>query len=290
MKIVLQFISLCFFLFIMASDLIAAPLMPLGPFDITGTIRDIQWAPEKKVKGIPGMSGSAGRDRVIQAHFLITLTDFEGVGSETAIAMTRYLDWSSTKDVRKDEKPSSLLLKLNHSDKEYLKRGMNIKVIGYTVRGDEGGTWTSYKNIEIRGRAFQEENIRDYLQKHIESPNFGGRTFCSYELFGSEKKRSRQYIYMWALCMEYYVKDGILMQGAGSSMPLALIAVHSRIGEKIINHQKPVDGEGYGESIRKIFPKKYHNAIFSEPKEYNRRAENLLSDTERQAKVYYHLK
>ena len=90
--------------------------------------------------------------------------------------------------------------------------------------------------------------------------------------------------------MEYYVKNGVLMQGTGVSMPVALISVHSRSGDKIMEHQKPVDGEGYGDSIRKIFPKKYHKAIFAESKEYNRRADSLLKDTERQAKIYYNVK
>ena len=113
--------------------------------------------------------------------------------------------------------------------------------------------------------------------------------FCSYELFGTESKDSEKYIYLWALCMEYYVKGGVLMQGTGFSMPLALTSMHSLTGDKIIEHQKPVDGEGYGDSIRKIFPKKYHKAIFAETKEYNRRAETLLKDTERKAKLYYKL-
>jgi hypothetical protein len=46
-------------------------------------------------------------------------------------------------------KPSFILLKINHSEKSYLKKGMTIKVVGYTVRGEEGGKWTNFKTIEI---------------------------------------------------------------------------------------------------------------------------------------------
>jgi hypothetical protein len=128
---------------------IAAPIRPLGPVDIRGTVSDYAWVPEKKVKASRGMSGSAGRDRTIPAHFLITLRDFEGVDPQTAVAMTRYLDWSAFKDGGKDFRPPFILLKINHTDQYYLKKGMKIKVSGYTVRGDEGGTWTYFTRIDI---------------------------------------------------------------------------------------------------------------------------------------------
>ena len=40
-------------------------------------------------------------------------------------------------------------MKINYKKPNYLKKGMKIKVIGYTVRGDEGGTYTYYDNIVI---------------------------------------------------------------------------------------------------------------------------------------------
>ena len=49
-------------------------------------------------------------------------------------------------------------------------------------------------------------------------------------------------------------------------------------GNKIVGHQKPVDGEGYAESIRKIFPKKYHKAIFAEAEETGLDDEGRTSD------------
>jgi len=283
-------ITVCCFLLFLTINALSAPIRPVGPVDVRGTVSEIKWVPEEKLKGIPGMSGSAGHDRVIPEHFLVTLIDYDGVTAETARMMTRYLDWTALKGEEQKDKPSFILLRINYSDRNYLKKDRKIKVRGYTVRGDEGGTWTSYGAVDILSRESLEENIQDYLQNHIESPSYEGKMFCSYELFGTESKGSRKYIYLWALCMEYYVKNGVLMQGTGVSMPVALISVHSRSGDKIKEHQKPVDGEGYGDSIRKIFPKKYHKAIFAESKEYNRRADSLLKDTERQAKIYYNVK
>jgi hypothetical protein len=42
-----------------------------------------------------------------------------------------------------------ILLRINHSDKNALKKGSKIRVIGYQVSGDDGGTRTDYKSVQI---------------------------------------------------------------------------------------------------------------------------------------------
>jgi hypothetical protein len=167
------FLSLfvCVVIFSAVCDALPASVRPLGPVDVSGTASEVRWVPEKKLKGIPGMSGSAGMDRTVEAHFLVTLTDFEGVDSKTATAMTRYLDRSAMRDHRGEQKPSFILLKINHNDKDYLRKGMNIKVSGYTVRGDEGGTWSYYRKVDILNQLSRGDSIERYLETSIESPN-----------------------------------------------------------------------------------------------------------------------
>ncbi len=133
----------------MAMTATAAPLRPLGPVEVTGLISEIIWVPEQKIKGQTGMSGSAGHDRLNPAHFLVTLSNYEGVTPENAVMMTRYLNLNALKGYEPQNRPSFILLKINHSDKNALKKGLKIRVTGYEVRGDEGGTWTSYKSVEI---------------------------------------------------------------------------------------------------------------------------------------------
>jgi hypothetical protein len=139
----------CCYLIVMAINTFAAPIRPVGPVDVTGLISEITWIPEQKVKGQAWMSGSAGQDRIWPAHFLLTLINYNGVPAETAGMMTRYINWVALKNEDPKEKPSFILLKINHSKKNYLKKGMKIKVVGYTVRGDEGGTWTNFTTVEI---------------------------------------------------------------------------------------------------------------------------------------------
>jgi len=128
---------------------IAVPVRPLGPVNISGKVNDLNWVPEKKIKATHGMSGSAGRDRTIPAHFLVKLENFEGIDSRTAVIMTRYIDRSAFKNQGWDVKPPFILLKINHTDQNYLRKGMKIKVSGYTVRGDEGGVWTYFTRIDV---------------------------------------------------------------------------------------------------------------------------------------------
>ena len=268
---------------------LAAPIRPIGPVDLTGTVSDLKWNPDKKIKGLPGMSGSAGVDRTVPAHFLVTLKDFEGVDPKTALAMTRYVDWSVFKDEKDNFIPPFIILKINQNDNNYLKQGMFIKVSGYTVRGDEGGTWTYYTKIDILNQSPLTDNIQRYLEASIELTNSGGKMFCAYDIFGTETKKTAKYIYLWTACVEYYVKSGLLRQGAAVSLPVALTVEETSHGDMIKGHKKPVDGEGYGNSIRKIFPPRYQSTIFAHSEEYNRRAGSLLRETERQARVYFHL-
>ena len=290
MKICCRLFLVVLIIFVITSQGIGAPVRPFGPADVAGIIGDLHWYPEKKEKTIRGMSGSAGVDRTMPAHFLLTLRVVEGVDSQTAVAMTRYFDSLAFKSEEKNFIPTFVVLKINHSDKNYLKKGMKIKVFGYTIRGDEGGTWTYYSRIDIIDKPSQTDNIQRYLEASIESPNSGGKMFCAYGLLGKDTTQRTQYIYVWTTCMEYSVKNGKLVQGVGISLPVSVMLEEAPSGPIIKGHRKPADGEGYGASIKKIFPSQYHAAIFAEGKEHNRRAESLQRDTERQARAYYNMK
>jgi hypothetical protein len=267
----------------------AAPLPRLGPVDISGFIDDVCWIPKTVVKGIPDMSGSAGRDRAFAPHFRVKLTDFSGVDAATAIAMTRYVDWNALKNHEGKKKPPFVLLKIDYPNKNFLKKGMKIKAHAYVVGGDEGGTWTSFRQIEILNNASGDDSIRRYLENTLESPGFGGKMFCTYELYGKEMKGDKQHLYLWTFCMEYYAKQGFLQEGAGVSMPVVLVSLPSCHGDLIETHFKPVDGEDYGNSIRAIFPPQYHKAIFAWGEAYNKRAETLQRAARQNARTYYNV-
>ncbi len=124
-------------MFLMVFQVHAAPMPPVGPVTIEGTIQEIRWYPEKLVKGTPGMSGSAGKDRTFPARYVIRLTDvvlrepFQG-------------------NAAKFERTGGATVMLNHkADDQFLKKGMRIILFNYRESGDEGGTWTSFDRLEV---------------------------------------------------------------------------------------------------------------------------------------------
>lgn len=126
---------------------IAAPLPREQPANISGTIAEAKWFPAKSLRGIPGMSGSAGHDRTVAAHFLVTLKNYDGISSATAKRISFYVRPAAAGAMSTDQ--PTVQLQLNHEDREYLKSGMRIRVKGYQIAGDEGGTWTRFSAIEI---------------------------------------------------------------------------------------------------------------------------------------------
>jgi hypothetical protein len=127
----------------------AAPMRPLGPLDIVGTVVEAKWSPKETKKAIPGMSGSAGVDRVVPAHFLIQLKDYESKDAETARTINGYMRPGGNQAPEGQGKPPILWIQVNSDQNDLLKKGMKIKLINYSVSGDEGGIWTKHEKLEI---------------------------------------------------------------------------------------------------------------------------------------------
>jgi len=128
----------------------AAPLPPMDPVTIEGMISQLQWTPATKVKGRPGFSGSLGVDRTVPAHFRIKLVDFSGLEKDLAWQINGIMsDPSSNPNADRRQSPPHLILQLNDKDPQALKPGMRIRVHEYIVNGDEGGTWTRFKKLEV---------------------------------------------------------------------------------------------------------------------------------------------
>ena len=114
----------------------ASPMLPMATMTIEGRIQEISWHPEKHVKGIPGMSGSAGVDRTVPAHYKVSLID-----TKVTSQGNDYVPFTSG---------SPINIKLNHlKDNKFLMKYMQVRIIDFRMGGDEGGIWTSFKKIEI---------------------------------------------------------------------------------------------------------------------------------------------
>lgn len=111
-----------------------------------------------------------------------------------------------------------------------------------------------------------EEVISQYIVEEVAYVGYSrlnGKVFEAYEIFGSEIKNDSLYIYMWVFYSEYYVASNRLKLSYGASLPMALALKNDEEGKPyVVEHKFPIDGEGYPDSIREIFPRKYHDRIF----------------------------
>lgn len=129
---------------------LAAPLPPMKPVTVEGTVEIVQWSPDTKIPGRPGFSGSLGKDRVDPAHFRIKLCDYRGVDPTIARRLNALLgEVDTVREPDDDRPPPRLWLKLNNDDPHALVPGMRIRVRNYVVSGDEGGTWTRFDKLDL---------------------------------------------------------------------------------------------------------------------------------------------
>lgn len=83
-----------------------------------------------------------------------------------------------------------------------------------------------------------ENNMQDF---HI---------FFDYDYFGIVEEKGAKYAYMWILEEAYYVDNGELKSGSGSSMAYKFKFVN----DEVDSYEIPKDGSEYADSIRKMFP------------------------------------
>jgi len=113
------------------------------PTDIIGTIVEVKWYPERKRER---RMRNGVRSWIVPARFNVKLQPFESGPTEIE---GRTIDRATSPWWGKNSPDGSVRLSLNHFDKDYLKKGMKIKVTGYWRRGDEWHVSTGYERIKI---------------------------------------------------------------------------------------------------------------------------------------------
>lgn len=151
-----------------------------------------------------------------------------------------------------------------------------------------GGKYLAIPEEEVNHRDFRKP-VKDYLEENIGNSGFGGEVFCAYEILGEEKLGILVNEYLWVMCQEFYLKEGNLKEGTGSSLPVAFVLQEEGDSYKVIDCKIPQSGAEYGQDIREIFPEEYHAKIFPQPPdylEYNQRAERLHDEVKKEAELY----
>lgn len=126
---------------ILASTAEAAPLPPFPPVNICGVIIEQSWIPIESVPGRPGFSGSLGHDRTFPAHVRIVLENYTGIDAMVARRINGFLSATELSDMNR------LALRLPTDNPELLRGVHRLCIEGFAIRGDEGGTWTTYRRL-----------------------------------------------------------------------------------------------------------------------------------------------
>ena len=134
--------------------------------------------------------------------------------------------------------------------------------------------------------------VEEYLVENIGIASFGGQVFCAYEVLDTKKLGNDKIdVYVWTLCQEYYLADGSLDKGTGSSLPVALHLQKADGEYRLLGYEVPKDGMKYGPSIQAIFPQKaIQHMCEDDPACYNGRAERLDLENRQKAREYYSIK
>ncbi|MEG0775688.1 hypothetical protein [Clostridium sp.] len=94
--------------------------------------------------------------------------------------------------------------------------------------------------------------ILEYLDKNtddINSPR-NGKMYSAFNVLGTDTDK----IYVWMLKEEFLKQNSEINMTNGVSLPLVLYINTEKDKIEIINHKYPEDGEGYGRSLKKLFP------------------------------------
>ncbi|MGI6119894.1 MAG: hypothetical protein ACOYIB_04865 [Desulfosporosinus sp.] len=103
--------------------------------------------------------------------------------------------------------------------------------------------------------------ISDYIKK-IAFKSIGGTVFEAHELYGTEDKDGKTFVYLWSYQQEFASENGELVRGAGLSVPMVLVLNKDGNGNyTVLEYKVPQDGERYASSVKQLFPEKYQEKI-----------------------------
>ena len=157
---------------LLCAEASAVPMIPLGPVDASGTIVDLKWVPAKRIQGIPGMSGSAGGDRIIPAHYLAALRPYTGPDAQLARWFNHRVGAGDLNPADFDQAPATLVVWVHGVRPGHLKIGMRILLPAYTIFGDEGGigvTMICQSSVQGRGTTGRRSDEPEYGRSNHES-------------------------------------------------------------------------------------------------------------------------
>lgn len=129
----------------------------------------------------------------------------------------------------------------------------------------------------------------EYLAAHLQEEQSGGKSFCAHIVMGGNETKE----YIWVVCGEFSMENGILKEKSGRSGPVAITIQTSPDGYSVVSHQLPGDGNLYSRDLKIMLPKHItERQLFFVPSIFDRARSReavsiLISELERKARIYF---
>ncbi len=130
-------------------------------------------------------------------------------------------------------------------------------IVGYFIYKNSRIAWITDHEY-LYDKAIEYLNQKDISESYDKNKE-GFKIFFDYEPFGIEEKGKQKIAYMWILEEEYFLENNEIESGEGSSMPYKFIFENN----EVVSYQFPSDGNEYGPSIKRIFPKSIEKEVMS---------------------------
>ena len=133
-----------------------------------------------------------------------------------------------------------------------------INSISCTITGEDATTTSTMTDKDYYEKAVEfVKNEIIKTENHINTKE-GYHKFAIYEGFGVAEENGTTYAYMHIGDSSYYLENGKVEQGSGSSMAYKVKFVN---GEPV-SYENPTDGAGQEADYKRLFPKDVFNKIY----------------------------
>jgi hypothetical protein len=120
-------------------------------------------------------------------------------------------------------------------------------------------TDTINQPFRVDGVRVAPESLNTFLVARRGFTSQGGEMRCAYTPLGQEGLR----VFVWAVCTELTRSGDRLVEGSGMSVPVAFTLEVLDSAARVVRMDLPEDGDRYGPSARRIFPRSVWPRIFA---------------------------
>ncbi|WP_199872992.1 hypothetical protein [Inediibacterium massiliense] len=157
---------------------------------------------------------------------------------------------------------------------------------GISNRNEDYSTHATYKEEDLLKDRSQYigDVVSHAIRERGQFYNDGEYTTEGHIILGTEEIENKVKVYTLASVGEFAFENGIFTKVGGTgAIPTVMIFSINKNGEyNLIEYKEPMDGTDYVASVKKMFPKKYYNKVFSGQDEYVK----LAKQEEAQAEKY----